>query len=54
MKKDKFPKCGGPHDPTKDDIVECPECMQAGSTGCCNPGGVNCLCADCEEAEEDE
>ena len=50
---DKCPKCGGPHNDATDQIVSCPECQADGSTACCNPGGVNCLCADCENAEDE-
>lgn len=42
------PKCGQPFDPTEHGIYECPRCCAPGSTACCNPGGNNCLCVDCE------
>jgi len=36
-----------------DQIIECPRCHIEGSTGCCNPGGRNVICVDCEEAENE-
>lgn len=47
------PKCGKEFDPKEDAIHECPGCGIEGSTACCNPGGSNCLCADCESEEEE-
>jgi len=52
--ENKCPKCGMEFDPTDYDIVECPECGSPGSTKCCNPGGKNCLCSECEQGPEDE
>lgn len=56
MKTEKCPKCGEPCDPKEDTVVECPRCGKEGSTACCNMGGRNCLCNDCENGEggEDE
>jgi len=48
-KQEKCPKCGEPFDPARDEVVECPRCHSEGSTKCCNPGGRNCLCTECEE-----
>ena len=50
MKKESGPKCGQPFDPSKDSVVECPRCHVEVSTRCCNPGGRNCICTQCEEA----
>jgi hypothetical protein len=50
MSEDICPKCGKPYDTEKDDIIICPRCDQAGATNCCNPGGRNCICLDCEES----
>lgn len=46
------PKCGELFDPREHKIVECPRCLCEGSTACCNPGGVGCLCVECEEAPD--
>lgn len=43
------PKCGAPFDRSEHCIYECPRCHIPGSTACCNPGGNNCLCIECEE-----
>ena len=48
-KKENCPKCGQPFDPKVDQVIECPRCGQEGATRCCNPGGRNCLCLECEE-----
>ena len=53
-KAEKCPKCGEPFDPAKDEVVECPKCGIEGSTKCCNPGGQNCLCTECEEGGPEE
>jgi hypothetical protein len=56
MKREKCPKCSEPFDPRKDTVIECPRCHKEGSTACCNMGGRNCLCNECENSEggEDE
>lgn len=46
---DQCPKCGESYDPVKYGEYECPKCGVVGSSKCCNPGGNNCLCAECEE-----
>ena len=51
MKKLKCPKCGQEYDPRKDQVVECPRCGVEGSTKCCNPAGLGCICTECEEGE---
>lgn len=50
-KTEKCPKCGQAYDPRKDKVVECPRCHAEGSTACCNPGGRNCTCTECEEGD---
>jgi 4-hydroxy-3-methylbut-2-en-1-yl diphosphate synthase IspG/GcpE len=46
------PHCGKTFDPIEDQIVECPGCGKHGSTNCCCPGGVGCLCPECEETSD--
>ena len=48
----KCPNCGEEAELEGNEIVECPECGCEGSTACCNPGGRNCLCVQCEEEQE--
>jgi hypothetical protein len=48
MKTEKCPKCGKAFDPEQDTIIECPCCHEKGSTACCNVGGRNCPCNECE------
>ncbi|MCX6901710.1 MAG: hypothetical protein NT105_23775 [Verrucomicrobia bacterium] len=45
----KCPKCGMTFDPAIHAVYECPRCNLPGSTACCNPGGNNCICQQCEE-----
>lgn len=45
------PKCGEEFDPKLDRIYECPKCGIEGSSRCCNAGGNNCLCVQCEESQ---
>lgn len=45
------PKCGLEFDPFVEDLVECPRCGQEGSTACCNPGGADTLCIDCNSED---
>ena len=49
MKKEPCPYCGK----KTERVLTCPHC---GREGCpdCMPGGVGCLCPECEEAKEDE
>jgi hypothetical protein len=54
MKTEMCPRCGEPFDPTEDTVVECPLCGIEGSTACCNMGGSNCPCNDCETAGDDD
>jgi hypothetical protein len=53
-KKETCPKCGQAFDPRKDQVVECPRCHVEGSTACCNLGGRNCTCVECEEKDTKE
>lgn len=48
------PKCGQSYETEKHAVYECPSCGVSGSTACCNPGGNNCLCAECENSSDDE
>ena len=50
-KQEACPKCGQTFDQAEHQVIECPRCRVEGSTACCNPGGRNCICADCEEKE---
>lgn len=50
MSRQECPKCGEEFDTDDDQIVTCPECGCEGSTACCCPGGVGCICIECEEA----
>jgi len=50
-KMKKCPRCGEEFDPAEYEIVTCQECGDECSTKCCCPGGKNCLCTKCEEAE---
>lgn len=50
---EKCPKCGMSFDPKEWSIHECPRCGCEGSSKCCNPGGNNCICIECEEAEDE-
>jgi len=45
------PKCGELYPSKEYDILECPKCGIEGSEFCCNSGGKNCLCNDCDEQE---
>ena len=53
-KPETCPKCGQPYDPETDTVCECPRCHKDGSTACCNIGGRNCPCNECENGEGDE
>jgi hypothetical protein len=44
-KKEECPLCGG----ASNQIVECPECGNQGCVERCHPGGVGCICPECEE-----
>jgi uncharacterized C2H2 Zn-finger protein len=45
------PKCGQLFDARGEQVVSCPRCGKEGSTACCNPAGVGCICIACEEAQ---
>ncbi len=46
---DTCPGCGV--DVWPESILECPGCGRLGCCGCM-PGGINCICPECEEGEE--
>jgi len=46
------PKCGEPANLFEYPVFICIECGIRGSKSCCNPGGRNALCIDCDEVEE--
>lgn len=47
------PKCGCEYDPEEDDVMECVECGEEGSTLCCMPFGRDTMCIDCEEQDDE-
>jgi hypothetical protein len=50
----KCPKYGEKYNPEEHSVYVCPKCETEGSSACCNPGGNNCLCASCENGEDEE